>query len=59
MMVNPSQIIWKGMKFPVQWNLGVMKMKKGKKTFSMKCTDPIGLEAFKAGVSGKKLKKVC
>ena len=52
MMTNPSQIIWKGMKFPT---VG-MEMTKKK---TMKCSDPIGLGVFKAGVSGKKLNKVC
>jgi hypothetical protein len=56
-MELPSKIIWEGMKFPSQWKMEGEIMAKPNKC-GLKCTDPLGLKAFKAGVSGKKLKKV-
>lgn len=54
-MLKSSTMNWKGMKFPSRMKLeGHMR----KKRCGMKCTDPLGLKAFKAGTSVKKLKKV-
>jgi hypothetical protein len=56
-MATASELHWKGMKFPSQYKLEGRTMKKTGKSL-MKGSDPLGLKAFKAGVSGKKLKKI-
>lgn len=56
-MPTPSEVIWVDMKFPSQWKEEGKTMKKTKKSL-MKGADPMGLKAFSAGVSGKKLKKI-